>query len=149
MWIEELKLLALAIYAVGFAAFTYFVGAALRSRGWLFLNNTFEDRPNVATSVQFLLSLGFYLTCLSLLLWNLGTEPYAGWVDGKYVFGIKELIQTVSGRLGVSIFVVSAFHTVNVLVLAVLSQKHRAQYSTESRPTRRSTRTRATTARAD
>ena len=66
---EELKLVALAMYAVFFAAFTYFVGAALRSRGWLFLSSTFEHRSAVASSVQFLLNLGLYLTCLGLLLW--------------------------------------------------------------------------------
>jgi hypothetical protein len=139
MSIDELKLLTLGIYALGFAGFTYFVGAALRSKGWLFLNNTFEQRPTVASSVQFLLSLGFYLMCLSLLLWNLGIEPYARWEDNHYVYTVKELIQTVSARLGISIFVVAAFHTVNILVLAILSQKHRAGESTNRSQTRGST----------
>jgi hypothetical protein len=126
---EELKLVALAVYGVIFAAFTYFVGAALRSRGWLFLSSTFEHRPAVANSVQFLLNLGFYLTCLSLLLWNLGIDPSTRWVDGKQVFAMRDLVQTVSTRLGISIFVVAAFHTVNILVLSILSQKSRPEKS--------------------
>ncbi len=137
---EELKFLALGIYAISFAAFTFYVGAALRSRGWLFLSNTYEQRPNVAKSVQFLLSLGFYLTCLSLLLWNLGTDPHVRWDGNQEIFTAKEIIQTVSVRLGVSIFVVSAFHTVNVLVLAVLSQKQSASEPTRTKKQRDLTR---------
>ena len=127
MTVEELKLVALAIYAVLFAAFTFFVGAALRSRGWMFLSSTFEHRPAVASSVQFLLNLGFYLTCLGLLLWSLGTDPSARWVDGKHVFTLKDIIQSISTRLGVSIIVVAALHTVNILVLSILNQKSRPE----------------------
>src|SRR5687768_2339005 len=126
---EGMKLLALGVYAGLFAAFTFFVGAALRSRGWLFLSGTFEHRPAVASSVQFLLNLGFYLTCLGLLLWNLGTDPSTRWVDGKQVFALRDLIQTVSTRLGVSIIVVAALHTVNLLVLSILNQKSRTDKS--------------------
>jgi hypothetical protein len=122
---EGLKLLALGVYGGLFAAFTYFVGSALRSRGWLFLSDSFEDRPAVASSVQFLLNLGFYLMCLSLLLWNLGLDPSTRWADGEQVFTMRDLIQTVSVRLGISIFVVAAFHTVNILVLSILSAKRR------------------------
>jgi hypothetical protein len=126
---EEMKLVALAAYACLFAAFTFFVGGALRSRGWLFLSGTFEHRPAVASSVQFLLNLGFYLTCLGLLLWNLGTDPSARWLDGKQVFTLRDVVQTVSTRLGVSIIVVAVLHTVNLLVLSILNQKSRPEKS--------------------
>ena len=129
MTTEGMQLAALAGYAALFAAFTFFVGAALRSRGWLFLSGTFEHRPAVAGSVQFLLNLGFYLTCLGLLLWNLGTDPSARWVDGKQVFTLRDAVQSVSTRLGVSIIVVAALHTVNLLVLSILNQKHRTDGS--------------------
>ena len=122
-----MQLASLAVYAVLFATFTYLVGSALRSRGWLFLSNTFENRPAVASSVQFLLNLGFYLMCLSLLLWNLGLDPSTRWVDGKQVFTVRDLVQTVSVRLGISIFVVAAFHTINILVLSILSTKSRPE----------------------
>jgi hypothetical protein len=125
MSVEELKLVALGTYAVIFAAFTCFVGAALRSHGRLFLGSTFEHRPAVAESVQFLLNLGFYLTCLSLILWNLGEDPRSGWEDGKSIYTLKDMIQTISTRLGISIFVVSAFHTINILALSILNQKSR------------------------
>ena len=127
MTVEELKLIALAAYAVLFFTFTFFVGAALRSQGQLFLSSTFEDRPAVASSVQFLLNLGFYLTCLSLILWNIGLDPSHRWVDNQDVFTMKDIIQTVSERLGISIFVVAAFHTINILVLSILNQKSRPE----------------------
>jgi hypothetical protein len=119
---EDLKLVALALYAAAFGAFTFFVGAALRSRGWLFLSSTFEHRPAVASSAQFLLNLGFYLTCLGLLLWNLGIDPATRWVDGQQVFTLRDVVQSVSTRLGVSIIVVAALHTVNILVLSILNK---------------------------
>lgn len=127
MTTDELKLVALGVYGVIFIVFTVVVGAALRSRGWLFLSGTFEHRPAVASSVQFLLSLGFYLTCTSLLLWNLGEDPRGGWVDGKDVYTIKNLIQTVLTRLGVSMLVVAVFHTLNILVLSILNQRGRSE----------------------
>ena len=121
---ESLKLVALGVYGTLFLVFTYFTGAALRKRGWTFLNNTFEYRSGVADSVQFLLSLGFYLTCLSLLLWNLGTEPSGSWSGQERTFTTKDIVQTVATRLGICIFVVSAFHTINLLTLAVLNKKY-------------------------
>jgi hypothetical protein len=121
---ESLKLIALGIYGVLFLAFIYFTGAALRKRGWTFLSNTFEHRPAVADSVQFLLSLGFYLTCLSLLLWNLGTDPSGSWSPEGREFTTKDIVQTVATRLGICIFVVSIFHTINLLTLAVLNKKY-------------------------
>ena len=119
-----LVLIAMATYAVAFTGFTFAVGWALRSRGWVFLSHTFEGRSEVAKSVRFLLDLGFYLTCLGLLLWNLGIEPEGKWVDGQRVFSVATCIQTVAVRLGVSIFVVAAFHTTNILILSVLSRQN-------------------------
>ena len=121
---DLLKMLALAAYAGLFALFTFFTGNALRRRGWMFLRNTLEHREGVAESVQFLLSLGFYLMCLSLLLWNLGTEPSDTYSGTGSVFVFKDMIQTVALRLGISIFVVSVFHTLNVLTLALLNKKY-------------------------
>lgn len=70
-----------------------------------------------------------YLTCLGLLLWNLGTDPSTRWVDGKQVFTLRDLVQSVSTRLGVSIIVVAVLHTVNILVLSILNQKSRPEKS--------------------
>ena len=98
-----------------------YTGAFARARGKVFLNHTFQRQPAVADSVQFLLSLGFYLMCLSLFLWNLGVTPT---VSFQHVFSMTDLVQTIAVRLGISIFVVAAFHTLNILVLSVLNRNN-------------------------
>jgi tetrahydromethanopterin S-methyltransferase subunit D len=100
-----------------FGAFTLIVGGALRSHGKVFLDHTFREQRAVADSVHSLLSLGFYLTCASLLLWNVGAMP-----SGGHDFYVLEAAQSVAVRLGVSILVVATFHTTNILVLSILNR---------------------------
>lgn len=119
---ETSKLVALAIYGVCFAGFTIAVGSVLRSRGRVFLTHTFGERPAVADAVHFLLSLGFYLTCTALLLLNLGISPENG---NRGVYSTFDALQTITVRLGISIFVVATFHTANVLILSVLNRTNR------------------------
>lgn len=119
-----LKLITLGLYSAIFGAFTLVVGRALRSSGKTFLDHTFGGQRTVASSVHFLLSLGFYLTCTSLLLWNLGTMPAGG-----ANFDGFDVVQCVALRLGVSVFVVATFHTTNVLVLSVLNRNSRTSDS--------------------
>jgi len=59
--------------------------------------------------------------CLSLFLWNLGVTPT---VSFQHVFSMTDLVQTIALRLGISIFVVAAFHTLNILVLSVLNRNN-------------------------
>jgi hypothetical protein len=126
----SLQNLAISIYAVLFTAFTVVVGRALRTRGRVFLDHTFGNQPTVARSVHFLLDLGFYLLCLSLLLWNIGAPPTGSYqIDpanpGAMIsmFGISDVFQSIALRLGISIFVVAAFHSLNILILAILNRK--------------------------
>ena len=69
-------------------------------------------------AADFLLTLGFYLLCVSLLLWNLGIPP-----NGQE-FTLIDLLQSVSARLGLSIFAVAAFHSLNVLILSILNRNN-------------------------
>lgn len=114
-----LRLVTLGAFAGTFAVFTFLVGRALRSRGKVFLDHIFRERGEVADSVHFLLVLGFYLTCTSLLLWNLGTMPSGGSFDGLAA------LQSVALRLGIAIFAVAGFHTTNILVLSLLNRHDR------------------------
>ena len=109
--------LALVIYAAAFIAFTFVVGHTLRTKGYVFLSHTFNRNPAVADSVQFLLSLGFYLLCAGLLLWNLGEPPVEQW-------SFQRVLENASVRLGVSIFVVAVLHSFNILVLAILNRNN-------------------------
>jgi hypothetical protein len=111
-------LIALAAYGLAFLVFTLIVGRVLRARGGVFLGQTFEDQPKVAESVDFLLALGFYLLCTGLLLWNLGISPFQ-------IDSVQKVVQEVALRLGISIFVVAAFHSLNILVLSVLNRRSR------------------------
>lgn len=110
--------ITLAVYAAVFLVFTLVVGRVLRSRGRVFLGHSFRDQPEVAESVDFLLILGFYLLCLGLLLWNVGVSPYQ-------IDTVQKVVQEVALRLGISIFVVAAFHSMNILVLSVLNRRSR------------------------
>lgn len=121
---------ALSVYALLFAVFTLLVGRALRVHGGTFLKHSFQAQPEVSRAVQFLLDLGFYLLCLALLLWNLGTPPSAGFQSDPEnpgamisLFGWSNAAQSVALRLGISIFVVAAFHSLNILVLPILNRK--------------------------
>jgi hypothetical protein len=116
---DMLKLVALALFAVLFTAFTVVVGKQLRTRGRVFVSHTFETHPALVDSVQFLLNLGFYLLCVSLLLWNLGVEPG----EHRDEFSVVDLFQSVLVRLGSSILAVAALHSLNVLILSVLHRK--------------------------
>jgi hypothetical protein len=117
---DQMKLVAVAVFAGSFTTFSLVIGHLLRTRGRVFLDHTFATHPSVSGSVHFLLNLGFYLLCASLLLWNLGVPP-----DGyrHQEFGVSDLLESISARLGVSIFAVAAFHSVNVLVLSLLNRR--------------------------
>jgi hypothetical protein len=39
------------------------------------------------------------------------------------MFGISDVFQSIALRLGISIFVVAAFHSLNILILAILNRK--------------------------
>ena len=108
----------IALFSACFIGFTIGVGHLLRTRGRVFLDHTFGDNPAVAGSVQLLLNLGFYLICGGLLLWNLGVPATS---DSR---SLAETIRTVSLRLGISIFVVAAFHSLNLLVLSILNRNN-------------------------
>src|SRR5262245_21576816 len=120
---EPTKLQAIVAYAVCFAIFTITIGRLLHSRGRVFLSHSFSARPEVSSSVQFLLDLGFYLTCIGLLLLNLGLPADSGYNNA---YGWLEALQTVATRLGFSIFTVAAFHTANILILSLLNRRNRS-----------------------
>ena len=121
---EPLKLVALAIYAGSFVIFTLVVGWALRTKGRVFVTHTFRAKPEVAKAVHFLLDLGFYLTCVGLLLLNLGIPPEGGY-NQRYAW--TEALQTIALRLGWSVFVVAILHTLNVLILSILNRTNQRE----------------------
>jgi hypothetical protein len=71
--------------------------------------------------VNVLLNLGFYLLSAGLFLWNLGVGGNGYVTPGNLtVQGLEE----AALRLGISIFVIGAFHSINILVIAILNRKN-------------------------
>jgi hypothetical protein len=108
------------IFAVVFIVAVAIIARILNVSGRRFLDHSFKSDDAIVQPVHILLNLGFYLLCIGLFLWNIGIG------GSSYTQGIiySQVIEDVALRLGVSIFVVGAFHSINILVLAILNRKN-------------------------
>jgi hypothetical protein len=111
---------ARGIFAIVFAIVVVIVARILSAYGRRFLNHTFKSDEGIVQPVHILLNLGFYLLCIGLFLWNLGIGDASSSQESVYV----QVIEGAALRLGVSIFVIGAFHSVNILVIAILNRKN-------------------------
>jgi len=111
---------ARGIFAVVFIIAVAIIARILSAYGRRFLNQTFKSDDAIVQPVQILLNLGFYLLCIGLFLWNIGVGESSISPENIYV----QVIEDAALRLGVSIFVVGAFHSLNILVLAILNRKN-------------------------
>ena len=84
------------------------------------LNHTFKSDDAIVQPVHGLLNLSFYLLCIGLFLWNIGIGG-SSYSQGDIYF---QAIEDAALRLGISIFVVGVFHSINIRLLAVLSRKN-------------------------
>jgi hypothetical protein len=108
------------IFAIGFLIAVAIIARILSSYGRRFLDYTFKSADAIVQPVHVLLNLGFYLLCIGLFLWNLGIGGLNYSRENIY----SQLIEEAALRLGVSLFVVGAFHSMNILVLAILNRKN-------------------------
>jgi hypothetical protein len=108
------------IFAVVFAIVVVIVARILSAYGRRFLNHTFKSDEGIVQPVHILLNLGFYLLCIGLFLWNIGIGGSSGSQENIYV----QVVEDTALRLGVSIFVIGAFHSINILVIAILNRKN-------------------------
>jgi hypothetical protein len=111
---------ARGVFAVAFIIAVAIIARILSAYGRRFLNHTFKSDDAIVQPVHILLNLGFYLLCIGLFLWNIGVEGSSYSQENIYL----QVIQDAALRLGVSIFVVGAFHSINILVLAILNRKN-------------------------
>ena len=111
---------ARGIFAAVFVIVVIILARIFSTYGQRFLNRTFKGDEALVRPVHVLLNLGFYLLCIGLLLWNVGVADSN--TSGENVF--FQVFEDVAFRLGVSIFVVGAFHCINILVLAILNRKN-------------------------
>jgi hypothetical protein len=108
------------IFAVVFIIAVAIIARILSAYGRRFLNHTFKSDDAIVQPVHVLLNLGFYLLCIGLFLWNIGIGGSSYSQENIY----SRVIEDAAVRLGVSIFVVGAFHSINILVLAILNRKN-------------------------
>jgi hypothetical protein len=107
-------------FAVGFIIAVAIIARILSTYGRRFLNHTFKSDDAIVQPVHILLNLGFYLLCVGLFLWNIGI----GGLDPSPGHDYRQVIEAAALRLGISIFVIAAFHSMNVLVIAILNRKN-------------------------
>lgn len=108
------------IFAVAFIVAVAIIARILSAYGKRFFNHTFKSDDAIVQPVHILLNLGFYLLCIGLFLWNIGVGGSSYSQEDIYF----QVIEDAALRLGISIFVVGAFHSVNILVLAILNRKN-------------------------
>jgi hypothetical protein len=116
-----ISLIGRGIFTVVFVPLVVILARILGKYGKRFLNHTFRSNEDVVQSVHVLLNLGFYLLSAGLFLWNIGVGGGGFVPPGNLtILGIED----AALRLGISIFVIAVFHSINILVIAILNRKN-------------------------
>jgi hypothetical protein len=115
------SLIGRGIFTVVFVPLVVILARILGKHGRRFLDHTFGSNASVVQSVNLLLNLGFYLLAAGLFLWNIGV-PGNDYVPPRNltILGVED----AALRLGISIFVIGMFHSINILVIAILNRKN-------------------------
>lgn len=108
------------IFAVAFIIAVAIIARILSAYGRRFLSHTFKSEEAIVQPVHILLNLGFYLLCIGLFFWNIGVGGSNYSQENVYF----QVVEDAALRFGISIFVVGAFHSINILVLAILNRKN-------------------------
>lgn len=106
------------VFAVIFVPIMILLGELIHAQGRKLLSHAFGEASNVGGAVSILLRIGWYVTSVGLLLWNLGIEPAAQTAT------LDTSLTEVSLRLGVSLFVVGLLHGVNLLAVSLFHRKN-------------------------
>ncbi len=95
-------------YGAASIALTCFLARTLFRNGAVFLEDVFADNPRMATSVNHLLVVGFYLLNLGYALIMLKA--------GGGVVTASDAIETLAGKLGALLLALGAVHMLNLYV---------------------------------
>lgn len=112
---EILVVTTYAFYLMISIAMTIWVARTLQSNGQLFLVDVFGGNKEVASSVNHLLVVGFYLI-------NLGYVSLALKL-GYDVVSVRESIEALSGKVGVVLLVLGGMHFFNLFIFSRLRAK--------------------------
>jgi hypothetical protein len=97
-----------AAYGTASIALTCFLARTLFRNGAVFLEDVFADNPRMASSVNHLLVVGFYLLNLGYAMITLKA--------GGGVVTASDAIETLAGKLGALLLALGAVHMLNLYV---------------------------------
>jgi p-aminobenzoyl-glutamate transporter AbgT len=103
------------IYLPVAVALTIWVGRTLFRNGRIFLLETFHNQAEIADSVNRLLLVGFYLI-------NIGYSVYTLQILGN-VEDVRQMIETLSIKIGLIILILGAMHFFNLFVFFQLRKR--------------------------
>lgn len=109
---------AYALYLLISIPLTVLVARTLSRHGRTFLTEVFADSPGLATAVNQLLVVGFYLVSLgfvTLFLTSHAEVPTA-----------REVFELLSVKVGVVALILGAMHLANVLIFNGIRRRHLA-----------------------
>lgn len=98
---------------------TIWVATTLSRNGQVFLEDVFDDNPDLADAVNRLLVVGFYLLNLGFVLLYLRSDDQ--------VFTLSQMLESLSGRVGIVMLVLGAIHFFNIYVFNTIRRRSRAE----------------------
>jgi hypothetical protein len=98
---------------------TIWVAMTLSRNGQVFLEDVFDDNPAIAGAVNKLLVVGFYLLNLGFVLLYLRSDDR--------IIGLSQMLESLSGRVGVVMLVLGAVHFLNMYVFNAIRRRSRAE----------------------
>ena len=109
------------IYLIVSVILTIWVAHTLHRRGRVFLIDAFHGNETVADSVNHLLVVGFYLINIGYVALALkeGTAPQ----------DLREVLETISRKVGVVLLVLGGMHFFNLLVFSKMRRRALLQSS--------------------
>jgi len=108
-------------YAAISIALTVWLARTLFKNGEVFLEEVFADNPRLATSVNHLLVVGFYLLNLGYALLTLK------WDGGNVITGMTTALETLGGKLGSLLLVLGGIHMGNLYLFHRIRQRGRIE----------------------
>lgn len=98
---------------------TIWVAMTLSRNGQVFLEDVFEDTPDLAHAVNRLLVVGFYLLNLGFVLLYLRSDDL--------VSTLSQMLESLSGRVGIVMLVLGVIHFLNIYVFNAIRRRSRAE----------------------
>ncbi len=98
---------------------TIWVAMTLSRNGQVFLQDVFDDKPDLADAVNKLLVVGFYLLNLGFVLLYLRSDDS--------VSTLSQMLESLSGRVGIVMLVLGVIHFLNIYVFNTIRRRSRAE----------------------